>query len=282
MKILRAIAAAAVSAAVLGSGLTVSAHGDHEGGHSEYEYHEGYYYEYATLETTFYSYEDYLNHSKEVEEKQRGYYMGTYFENYDYIYVPEYLKDKTDCITSITLMQGSCRVKYDIDGKTLETRHYFVSDGKDSCDLSECSYALKRGIKKTSGDLDYYGNFGRNRHQTIYYCQWDGSYFGFDSQFGIDNMGDTPFVKLYNDSSLHEEDGCLYYGDKKESGWKTVCGHRYYFRKNGSAVQDSVYSIDGCMYKFNANGICMGKYTGYLTSSDGTKTHYKDGVPVNS
>lgn len=277
MKILKIIAAAAVSAIVLGSGFTVNAHGDHEGGHHEYEYHDGYYFDYAASETTFNSYDDYLKSSKYIEELCKGGYMGRYYENYDYIYVPEHLKDNTDCITSITVTANKCRITYDIDSKSLETCHYFYSDGQSSCD--ECHSAFKTGIKKTSFGNEYYGTFGRNRHETVYYCRYDGSYFSFDSELGINNMGETPFVKLYNDSILREEDGCLYYGDKKESGWKTVCGHRYYFRKNGSAVQNSVYNIDGCMYKFNANGICTGKYTGYLKRSDGSRIYYNDGVP---
>ena len=84
------------------------------------------------------------------------------------------------------------------------------------------------------------------------------------------------------DSSIGEENGQLYcYNDsgEKESGWKEINGHSYYFRSSDkTAICGKAAEIGDVVYKFNDNGICKGKFTGYATQSDGSRVYYKDGV----
>lgn len=60
------------------------------------------------------------------------------------------------------------------------------------------------------------------------------------------------------------------------SGWKTVDGKKYYFRKSGEAVTKSTL-IGGVRYKFGNDGVCAGAYTGW-TKSGGNRFYFVDGV----
>jgi len=58
-------------------------------------------------------------------------------------------------------------------------------------------------------------------------------------------------------------------------GWQTVDGKQYYFRQDGSAVVKNTV-INGIRYRFDENGVCKGKYSGWVKKSD-KYYYYKNG-----
>lgn len=59
------------------------------------------------------------------------------------------------------------------------------------------------------------------------------------------------------------------------SCWFESCGDKYYVGKDGLPVTKNTV-IDGTRYKFNKNGTCEGKYTGWTKSTKG-KRYWKNG-----
>lgn len=60
--------------------------------------------------------------------------------------------------------------------------------------------------------------------------------------------------------------------DTNKTGWQTVDGQKYYY-KSGKPITKSTV-IDGIRYKFNSNGVCTGKYTGWTKSDKGRRYWY--------
>ena len=61
-------------------------------------------------------------------------------------------------------------------------------------------------------------------------------------------------------------------------GWeKTENGDKYQL-SNGKNAADGLYNIGGTVYKFDKDGISMGKYSGWA-KKDGVRRYYKDGAP---
>ena len=58
-------------------------------------------------------------------------------------------------------------------------------------------------------------------------------------------------------------------------GWQEIDGNTYYFNEKGEAATKSCI-IDGIRYKFDSDGICGGKYTGW-TKKSGEYYYYKNG-----
>lgn len=215
----------------------------------------------------FDSWANYLTYSYEANITVKG---DDYIDNYDYIYLPSSLTDKTDSITSVFLTPTYCETKFDIDGSEIDFKHYFSSDRQDHC-YYYSDFAEIFGSKRTVDGVDVYRFSGED------YFKWDGCYF---SVSGLDTDKLT-ISKVYIDSHFQEHDGELYYindnGDK-EIGVKSINGHQYYFRhKYGAAVRDKLAYIGGYAYIFDRNGICCGKYTGYAISS-GERVYFSNGV----
>lgn len=79
--------------------------------------------------------------------------------------------------------------------------------------------------------------------------------------------------------SLDSSNGKIYCTDdngNKLTGWQTVDGNKYYFKKDGSAAVKNT-TIDGKKYKFASDGKYLGTFTGW-SKSDGNKYYYKKGV----
>lgn len=85
-------------------------------------------------------------------------------------------------------------------------------------------------------------------------------------------------VNASNNGKLIEKNGKIYYvnGEKYITGWNKINDNLYYFKKSGEAVTGSV-TIGGIRYKFNSDGICEGKYTGW-TRAGNKRFYYVDGV----
>ena len=58
-------------------------------------------------------------------------------------------------------------------------------------------------------------------------------------------------------------------------GWQNVSGNNYYFRENGSAVVKNTV-IDGLRYTFGKDGVCKGKYLGWVKRAE-KYYYYKNG-----
>ncbi len=63
-------------------------------------------------------------------------------------------------------------------------------------------------------------------------------------------------------------------------GWNEFDGERYYLKKDGTLATGSL-TVGGIRYKFDENGVCQGKYTGFTESSKG-KRYWKNGKLVKN
>lgn len=124
---------------------------------------------------------------------------------------------------------------------------------------------------------------------TDYFWKQDGEYFCLKTSVteGADDylhLCDAEAYPIEDEEYLDEreglvwEDGKLYYFEDGDvhTGWKTVKGNRYFFKKSGEAAVKSTI-ISGVRYRFGSDGICKGKYTGWTTSTKGRK-YFKNGV----
>lgn len=69
---------------------------------------------------------------------------------------------------------------------------------------------------------------------------------------------------------------CVDDNDNYATGWQTIDGNKYYFKKDGSAVTKNT-TIGGKRYKFASDGKCLGTFSGW-SKSKGNKYYYKKGV----
>ncbi|MCH5349103.1 MAG: hypothetical protein J1E40_07255 [Oscillospiraceae bacterium] len=53
-------------------------------------------------------------------------------------------------------------------------------------------------------------------------------------------------------------------------------GNNYYFKNDGTAITKNT-TINGVRYKFTADGVCTGKFTG-ISTRNGSKYYYKNGI----
>lgn len=297
MKHIKYISAIVLSMALMGSSLPVNAIDSAAAFEQEcnddceVDVFDGYSFIYGQDAVSFDSFDDYVKSSYKASKKiglGDIYPMNCYLENYDYIYVPTYLKDKTDDILCVFVSPRFCRITYKVGNAELDTYHYFQSDGKKSCEDFQPAYDDNN--RTDIGDVVYfirkgYGNkLETYKDKTAYCCNYNGSYLLFSTEFGLENMGEIPFTKVFVDKHMQEKNGKLYYmNDKNEpqSGWKTINGHKYYFRSlYKTAICGKNANIGGVVYSFNQNGICKGKFTGYTKDINGNRIRYKDGVAV--
>ena len=221
----------------------------------------------------FHSYNDYAdadNRSRAYDRIKGSSSSGeVYLTDRDFIYVPASKTDHLDEITDIMITPRYCKVTFEDDTYVY---YYYIDDNKSSS-YEYTSFAVPFGTRITVNGTDHYSYNGG------YYCNIDGRYFSFNTSTDIEDA--HPLTKIYADSHLIEEDGRLYYiGDngEKESGWHTIGGHSYFFRTSDkAAIQGKAAKIGGVLYRFNANGVCKGKYTGYAMSN-GETIYYKDGI----
>ncbi len=125
---------------------------------------------------------------------------------------------------------------------------------------------------------------------TDYFWKQGGEYFclktsvteGADNYLYLCNAEEYPVEDgeyLDEREGLIWDEGKLYYYNEDgtfHTGWKTVKGNRYFFKKSGEAALKSTV-ISGVRYRFGSDGICKGKYTGWTTSTKGRK-YFKNGV----
>ncbi len=92
-------------------------------------------------------------------------------------------------------------------------------------------------------------------------------------------------IAVYGDSDVEikDIDGklCAVKSDGSYAyGWQAADGNIFYFRKNGEAAVKNT-TIGGIRYKFSSDGVCTGKYTGWVKRS-GKYYYYKNGEMLKS
>lgn len=236
--------------------------------------HIDYYEDESITGVIFDSYKAYLAYYEEVFDK---FTYDDYMKDADFLWLPTGLTDRTSDITEIIVSSRYCRITFDIDGTEIVSYSY-----KDDFDYS---IVKDHGWKYDVNGAEVYMFTDRNVSGggKMYYFEENGKYFALSVGAEFGEAGSF-MTKLFIDEHLREEDGKLYYiGDegKKESGWKTINGHDYYFRKGDcSAAAGGLFTIKGITYKFTENGVCTGKFTGKVKSSDGV-VYYENGLIVS-
>lgn len=222
----------------------------------------------------FDSYEAYLAYYEEVFDK---FTYDDYMKDADYLPLPTSYADRLSDISEIMVTSRYCRIVFDIDGTKIVSYSY-----KDDYDYSMVKdhgwkYDVNGAEVYMFTDRSVYGG-GR-----LYYFEENGRYYALSVNADFGEAGSF-MTKVFIDEHLREEDGKLYYINdegEKESGWKTVNGHKYYFRRSDcTAVKGKVFEIGSTAYKFTENGVCLGKFTGKVKTPDGV-AYYENGKLVS-
>lgn len=121
--------------------------------------------------------------------------------------------------------------------------------------------------------------------ESYYVWKQEGDYFMLridgenDKYISLCNAEKLAFSESSSGAELTKINGKLYLVDPDGGyavGWQTINGEKYYFRKNGeAAVKNCV--IDGVRYKFSSEGVCLGKYSGWVKKG-GSRYYYKNGI----
>lgn len=238
----------------------------------------GYSFNAGAAGVTFNSWEDYVKYSPEAAEVMKDDTYECYMKSHDFIYIPKEYEDKTDDISSIFITPEYYRITFDADGNKTEFCCYFYA-GDNNIEPFGYTSAKKNGEKSSVGNTALYET--DNEWESNIYFKYENSFFSVSTGFEFQTESDVRAVKLFTDSHFLEKDGSLFYisdKGKRETGWKELNGHRYYFRsKDGSAVCGGLADIGGVVYSFNDNGVCNGAYTGYGLTGDGSRVYYRDG-----
>ncbi|MGN0695417.1 MAG: hypothetical protein ACI4J5_01480 [Oscillospiraceae bacterium] len=232
----------------------------------------GYYYNDNIEAVVFNSYEDFAEYSLEAFSV---YYDGQFMKDADFLCLPSTLTDRTEDINSITITPTYCRTVFDIDGTEIVSYSY-----KDDY---RYSYIKDCGWKKNVNGAEVYMYTDSNGQGRLYYFEENGRYYALSVGADFGEAG-CFMTKVFIDEHLYEEDGKLYCindDGEKESGWKTINGHKYYFRRSDcTAVKGKVFAIGSTAYKFTENGVCLGKFSGKVKTSDGA-AYYENGKLVS-
>lgn len=225
----------------------------------------------------FDSWTDYQMYSVDAREVMKNDTNDCYMKNYDYICVPKELEDKTDSISCISITPRYCCITFTIGNEETDFYYYYPDDRKESS-YYYSGFAVKFGTKSVIGNTDAY------KYNNKYYYVYNDCFFSVDSDYNFDKSTDERVTRIYTDPHFIEQNGKLYFindDNQKESGWKTINGHKYYFRSSDkTAVCGKKAKVNGIVYSFNANGICKGKFTGYTRDKNGNRIQYKNGIAV--
>ena len=94
---------------------------------------------------------------------------------------------------------------------------------------------------------------------------------------GISNSEDIVYISL-RDKSSQDDVITVYNLTPYSTGWNNVNGDKYYVNKDGTLATKSAI-INDIRYKFTSDGVCHGKYTGWVKTTK-AKRYYKNGVMV--
>ena len=209
------------------------------------------------------------NVSREVSEwvlNSNGVFLLSSFENI------------SSDISSILITPTYVDVVYEISGIRYELYNYYdTKAGKSKIDyaknlLEKKLYSAKEN-KASSGSIYSY--------QSPYFSDYE-SYYCWET-------GGEFFVLRINTSesddylSLCEAKKYLFtsQADEVKRGWVTIGSSQYYYDADGNPVT-GMKTIDGIKYRFDKNGVCLGKYSGWTKNSKGDRYYYKNGIKLKS
>lgn len=277
MKYLKRISAFILSTILIGTNLSVYAIENSVPENPERQM-TGYKFNDSVAAVIFDSWDDYVTYSPKALDVMKNDTYECYMKNYDYIYVPRELETKIDSISNIFITPEYCRITFKIDNEEIDFNYFFYASSINK-ECSSFSIAKKNGKKETIGGTEVYKY--ATKWENNNYFKYGNDYFSVSTNFSFNSDENIRVSKIYTDTHFSDENGSLYYiNDEgyKASGWKTVNGHKYYFRSSDkTAICGKIANIGGIVYSFNANGICKGTYTGYAMSGN-TMVYYKDGV----
>lgn len=200
--------------------------------------------------------------------------VSDYLLSADGVYVP--CGVSADDIYSIIVTPTYAETSFTHNNIKMHLRYYHSAKaGKAQYDEAE-----EKSLSNT-GSIKYYFLL----EESYYVWKQDGNYFmlrvsGEDDKYiYLCNAEKLAFSESFSGAILQKNNDKLYFINPDGSyavGWQTINGEKYYFRKNGeAAVKNCV--IDGVRYKFSADGVCQGKYSGWVKKG-GSRYYYKNGI----
>ncbi len=197
--------------------------------------------------------------------------------NVESIRVPAGFSEYTDYITEICFNFDNISVEFVFGDVTYRLHSYFYSEA------GEDQY---KSLKKS-------GEYKKVNGRTVYrkdVTPWDecyswkqgGVYYvlrvtGSDNDYSLCSAEEY-ILPEYVKEGIRNIRGRLYYVQRDGSyyvGWKTVNGKKYFFGMDGAALTKNTV-VGNVRYTFDINGVCTGKYTGWVTKN-GYRYYYKNG-----
>lgn len=103
-------------------------------------------------------------------------------------------------------------------------------------------------------------------------------YIIIDDKFSKDSSED---YESYWDAVSAKYITDVKYIECESSSWIKWNNELYYVKQDGTIATASCL-IDGIRYKFNSNGVCKGRYTGWVKNSQGERFYYKNGMKLSN
>lgn len=206
--------------------------------------------------------------------------VSDYLLTLDEIYVPVGIS--TDDINKILITPTYVELYFDYNGVKMQFSYYHNPDvGKGKLDEAKLM-----GNPVNGESIVYcYESPYFDDYESYYVWKQDNEYFQLriggksnDEYAAMCNVTEHDVRQNSKSEGLQTVNGKLYFVNSDgtyAAGWKTIDGNKYYFRKNGEAVTKNTV-IGKIRYKFGSDGVCKGKYSGWVRKS-GKYYYYKNG-----
>lgn len=193
----------------------------------------------------------------------------------DYINILDKCKNNISDIYDILLTPTYASIEFKSEERTYELYDYYDDSWKREWDSSENYLKDEKKRKDRNAQKFTYNGREINYYSALnegnYVWRQDGQYFLLRvREKGTAHTPDKKDLELCNVYKYKLKD--------VKSGWQTVNGKKYYYDKSGNKITKSSF-VDGVRYKFTSDGVCHGKYTGWVKTTK-AKRYYKNGVMV--
>ena len=189
----------------------------------------------------------------------------------DALYIPAAAEDNISDIIHILITPTYVSTMFESGGRKYEL--YCYTDSKAGETQLEVA-------KNNSGEAIYDTRKTDHDGKTVYF-----SHILTDSNYTWKENGNCFNLRVYDSDGFGEGDlnfcaAVSYPLKESASGWRTVNGKKYYYDENGKKTTKPA-TIDGVLYKFGKDGVCLGRYTGWAVAGNG-RYYYKDGVKIKN
>ena len=205
--------------------------------------------------------------------------ISEYLLSLDRVYLNQFFANMMSKVTDIIVTPTYIDIVFEQYGDRLELYYYHST----SAGEREYINNLQTAERAVHGDSTEEWALQWPEINGSSVCYYEADYFdGKETYYSW--VQDEGYFVLRNNAPFFED--CLdslfchaiAYPLGERAGWRELDGNRYYIELGGNMVMKS-QEIGGIRYKFTADGVCHGEYTGWTRSSKGRR-YYKNGVMI--